>query len=394
MELGFIGLGRMGGNMVERLLAGGHRIVAYNRSPDKTREVAESGAVPTFSIEELVNALGDRPRAVWIMVPAGDPTTQQIQTLIPLLDKGDIIIDGGNSNFRDSIARAKMLHEQGINFMDVGTSGGIWGLKNGYCMMIGGDREIFDHLRPLFATLAPNEDGYDYFGSHGAGHFTKMVHNGIEYGMMQAYGEGFEIIKCSDYQVDLSRLCRVWNNGSVVRSWLLELAERAFEQEGDALEKIRGYVEDSGEGRWTVLEAIANSVPAPIITLSLMARFASRQEESFGAQVTAALRNQFGGHAVRVADAIEAQMAGESMKSVAPNSPTVAATTVSASTADAAEAIMSATEAAERASAPDEVETGGVIKDIEGTAQGIYQSKLDTGKGPISSDGGSGTNRQ
>lgn len=394
MELGFIGLGRMGGNMVERLLAGGHRIVAYNRSPDKTREVAESGAVPTFSIEELVNALEDRPRAVWIMVPAGDPTTQQIQTLIPLLDKGDIIIDGGNSNFRDSIARAKMLHEHGLNFMDVGTSGGIWGLKNGYCMMIGGDREIFDHLRPLFATLAPNEDGYDYFGTHGAGHFTKMVHNGIEYGMMQAYGEGFEIIKCSDYQVDLSRLCRVWNNGSVVRSWLLELAERAFEQEGDALEKIRGYVEDSGEGRWTVLEAIANSVPAPIITLSLMARFASRQEESFGAQVTAALRNQFGGHAVRVADAIEAQMAGESMKSVAPNSPTVAATTVSASTADAADAIMSATEAAERASEPDEVETGGVIKDIEGTAQGIYQSKLDTGKGPISSDGGPGTNRQ
>jgi|GEM_PF-76474 len=394
MELGFIGLGRMGGNMVERLLAGGHRIVAYNRSPDKTREVAESGAVPTFSIEELVNALEDRPRAVWIMVPAGDPTTQQIQTLIPLLDKGDIIIDGGNSNFRDSIARAKMLHEQGLNFMDVGTSGGIWGLKNGYCMMIGGDREIFDHLRPLFATLAPNEDGYDYFGTHGAGHFTKMVHNGIEYGMMQAYGEGFEIIKCSDYQVDLSRLCRVWNNGSVVRSWLLELAERAFEQEGDALEKIRGYVEDSGEGRWTVLEAIANSVPAPIITLSLMARFASRQEESFGAQVTAALRNQFGGHAVRVADAIEAQMAAESMKSVAPNTPTVPATTVSASTADAAEAIMSATEAAERASAPDEVETGGVIKDIEGTAQGIYQSKLDTGKGPISSDGGPGTNRQ
>jgi 6-phosphogluconate dehydrogenase len=384
----------MGGNMVERLLAGGHRIVAYNRSPDKTREVAESGAIPTFSIEELVSALEDRPRAVWIMVPAGDPTTQQIQTLIPLLDKGDIIIDGGNSNFRDSIARAKMLHEQGINFMDVGTSGGIWGLKNGYCMMIGGDREIFDHLRPLFATLAPNEDGYDYFGTHGAGHFTKMVHNGIEYGMMQAYGEGFEIIKCSDYQVDLSRLCRVWNNGSVVRSWLLELAERAFEQEGDALEKIRGYVEDSGEGRWTVLEAIANSVPAPIITLSLMARFASRQEESFGAQVTAALRNQFGGHAVRVADAIEAQVAAESMKSVAPTTPTTPATTVSANTADAAEAIMSATEAAEKASAPDEVETGGVIKDIEGTAQGIYQSKLDTGKGPISSDGGPGANRQ
>jgi 6-phosphogluconate dehydrogenase len=379
MELGFIGLGRMGANMVERLLLGGHRVVAYNRSPDKTREVAEHGAVAAFSIEELVEQLTDAPQAVWIMVPAGDPTTQQIQTLIPLLNKGDIIIDGGNSNFRDSVARAKMLHEHGINFVDVGTSGGIWGLKNGYCMMIGGEREVFDHLRPIFATLAPNEDGYDYFGSHGAGHFTKMVHNGIEYGMMQAYGEGFEIIKCSDYNVDMSRLSRVWNNGSVVRSWLLELAERAFEQEGDALDNIRGYVEDSGEGRWTVMEAIATSVPAPIITLSLMARFYSRQEESFSAQVTAALRNQFGGHAVRVADSIESQVAAESMRSVAPSTPTTPATTVKTSTAEASEKIMDATTAAESA-AESKPDAGGTVKDIQTTAQDIYKSTLDVKK--------------
>jgi 6-phosphogluconate dehydrogenase len=376
MELGFIGLGRMGANMVERLLLGGHRVVAYNRSPDKTREAAEHGAVATFSLEELVDNLKETPKAVWIMVPAGDPTTHQIQSLIPLLKPGDIIIDGGNSNFRDSIARAKMLAEHDLHFMDVGTSGGIWGLKNGYCMMMGGQREDFDHLRPLFATLAPNEDGYDYFGTHGAGHFTKMVHNGIEYGMMQSYAEGFEIIKCSDYQVDTSRLCRVWNNGSVVRSWLLELAERAFEQEGDALENIRGYVEDSGEGRWTVLEAIAHSVPAPIITLSLMARFYSRQEESYAAQVTAALRNQFGGHAVRVADAIESQIAAETQKSVAPGSPAVPATVVSIDSAKAADKVMAATEAAER-QVEGAADAGDIIKDIQGTAQGIYQGKIE-----------------
>jgi 6-phosphogluconate dehydrogenase len=376
MELGFIGLGRMGANMVERLLLGGHRIVAYNRSPDKTREAAEHGAVATFSLEELVDNLQDSPKAVWIMVPAGDPTTQQIVSLIPLLKPGDIIIDGGNSNFRDSIARAQMLKEHDLHFMDVGTSGGIWGLKNGYCMMMGGQREDFDHLRPLFATLAPNEDGYDYFGTHGAGHFTKMVHNGIEYGLMQSYAEGFEIIKCSDYQVDTSRLCKVWNNGSVVRSWLLELAERAFEQEGDALEKIRGYVEDSGEGRWTVLEAIAHSVPAPVITLSLMARFYSRQEESYSAQVTAALRNQFGGHAVRVADSIESQVAAASMRSVAPTTPTMPATTVSIDTAEAADKVMAATEAAElRAeSSPD---AGDVVKEIQLTAKDIYKDKIE-----------------
>src|SRR5437868_12656084 len=374
MELGFIGLGRMGANMVERLLRGGHRVVAYNRSPDKTREAAAHGAIATFSIEELVNNLKESPKAVWIMVPAGDPTTQQIMSLIPLLKPGDIIIDGGNSNFRDSIARSKMLAEFGIHFVDVGTSGGIWGLANGYCMMIGGEREVFEHLRPLFATLAPGEDGYDYFGSHGAGHFTKMVHNGIEYGMLQAYGEGFEIIKNSEYQVDFSRLSQVWNNGSVVRSWLLELAERAFEQEGNGLEEIRGYVEDSGEGRWTVLEAIASSVPAPIITLSLMARFYSRQDESYSAQVIAALRNQFGGHAVRIREAVESQQAAEAFKSVAPGTPTMPATSIKTPHEQAADAAMASHEAAESAAEKmGKNDTSPIIKDIQGTAEGIYK---------------------
>jgi 6-phosphogluconate dehydrogenase len=379
MELGFIGLGRMGANMVERLLRGGHRIVAYNRSPDKTREIAEHGAVASFSVEELMEKLEAKPQAVWIMVPAGDATSQQIQKLIPLMDKGDIIIDGGNSNFRDTIARAKMLQEHGIRYMDVGTSGGIWGLENGYCMMVGGEREVFEHIRPLLSTLAPNEDGYDYFGGHGAGHFTKMVHNGIEYGMMQAYAEGFEIIKASEYEVDMSRLSQVWNNGSVVRSWLLELAQRAFEQEGDYLPNIRGYVEDSGEGRWTVLEAIANSVPAPVITLSLMARFYSRQEESFSAQVTAALRNQFGGHAVRVAEAIESQVAAETMKSVAPTTPSVPATTVKVSSEEAGEKEMAAVQAAEDA-AETTPDAGPVVKGIQGTAQDIYRSSVEVKK--------------
>lgn len=375
MELGFIGLGRMGANMVERLLRGGHRVVAYNRSPDKTREAAEHGAVATFSIEELVGNLQESPKAVWIMVPAGDPTTQQIMSLIPLLKPGDIIIDGGNSNFRDSIARSKILAEHDINFMDVGTSGGIWGLANGYCMMMGGKREIFEHLRPLFSTLAPNENGYDYFGTHGAGHFTKMVHNGIEYGMLQAYGEGFEIINASDYApgIDFARLSQVWNNGSVVRSWLLELAELAFQQEGNGLEEIRGYVEDSGEGRWTVLEAITSSVPAPIITLSLMSRFYSRQQESYSAQVIAALRNQFGGHAVRVREAIESQQAAEAFKSVAPATPTTPATTVGATQPEAAEAVMASHEAAEASAESQGKDTGPVIKDIQGTAQEIYK---------------------
>jgi len=299
MELGFIGLGRMGANMVERLLLGGHRVVAYNRSPDKTREVAEHGAVAAFSIEELVEQLTDAPQIVWIMVPAGDPTTQQIQTLIPLLNKGDIIIDGGNSNFRDSIRHGQELAAMGLDFMDEGTSGGIWGLRNGYCLMIGGERRAFERLEPAFKSLAP-PDGYLLCGPVGAGHFVKMIHNGIEYGMMQAFGEGFEILEKSQFDVDLQKVAHLWNQASVVRSWLCELAERAFSND-PKLEKIRGYVEDSGEGRWTIQEAINLDVPAPVITLSLFERFHSRQDESFSAKVLAALRNEFGGHAVKTA---------------------------------------------------------------------------------------------
>jgi 6-phosphogluconate dehydrogenase len=321
------------------------------------------------------------------MVPAGDATTQQILNLIPLLSPGDILIDGGNSNFRDSIARAKMLAEHNLHYMDVGTSGGIWGLKNGYCMMIGGERESFDHLRPLFATLAPSEDGYDYFGMHGAGHFTKMVHNGIEYGMMQAYGEGFEIIKNSDYPVDLARLSHVWNHSSVVRSWLLELAELAFQQGGSDLADIRGFVEDSGEGRWTVLEAINQSVPAPVITLSLMARFVSRQQESFSAQVAAALRNQFGGHAVRVADAIESQIAAETMKSVAPSTPAIPATSVAPTSAQAGDALLDSVAAAETA-AEANPDASDAVRQVQGTAQDIYKSNSTDGTTPSGTNNG------
>ncbi len=297
MDIGFMGLGRMGENMVRRLVRGGHRVVAWNRSRPKIDEVAGEGAVAAYTVADMVKGLQPR-RVIWLMVPAGAPVDTLIDELLPQLDKGDILIDGGNTNFRDTIRRYNMLKEKGIDFLDIGTSGGIWGLKVGYCMMIGGDEEAFHYVEPLIKTLAP-EDGYIYAGPSGAGHFTKMVHNGIEYGMLQAYGEGFEIIKKSQYNVDLHKLSVTWNHGSVVRSWLLELAERAF-ADGDALEGIRGYVEDSGEGRWTVQEAINESVPAPVITLSLLARFNSRQDESYSAKVIAALRNQFGGHAVKL----------------------------------------------------------------------------------------------
>jgi 6-phosphogluconate dehydrogenase len=297
MDIGFMGLGRMGENMVRRLLRGGHRVVAWNRSPGKIDEVAGEGAVPAYTIESLVEQLQPR-RVLWMMVPAGDPVDQLIAQLKPLIQPGDILIDGGNTNFRDTIRRYNALKEEGYGYLDVGTSGGIWGLKVGYCMMIGGDEEDFRHIEPLIQTLAP-ENGYIHAGPSGAGHFTKMVHNGIEYGMLQAYGEGFEIIRKSQYNVDLHKLAQTWNHGSVVRSWLLELAERAFADDAD-LEGIKGYVEDSGEGRWTVQEAINEDVPAPVITLSLLARFNSRQDESYSAKVIAALRNQFGGHAVKL----------------------------------------------------------------------------------------------
>jgi len=297
MDIGFMGLGRMGENMVRRLLRGGHRVVAWNRSKGKIDEVAKEGAVAAYTPTDLVKELQPR-RVIWLMVPAGQPVDDLIAELVPMLDKGDILIDGGNSNFRDSQRRHAELAAKGFEFLDIGTSGGIWGLEVGYCMMIGGSDDAFNYIEPLLKTLAP-EDGYMHTGPSGSGHFTKMVHNGIEYGMLQAYGEGFEIIKASEFPVDLAALSEVWQHGSVVRSWLLDLAVRAFRKEGD-LRSIRGYVEDSGEGRWTVQEAINESVPAPVITASLLARFASRQQESFSAKVVAALRNEFGGHAVQL----------------------------------------------------------------------------------------------
>jgi 6-phosphogluconate dehydrogenase len=300
MELGLIGLGRMGANMAIRLLQGGHRVVVYNRTFEKAQELAdEHGAVAARSVEELVAAL-QPPRVVWLMLPAGKATDDHLAMVTPLLSPGDIVVDGANNNYKASIAHGEELAAKGLRFMDAGVSGGIWGLKVGYCTMVGGDAETFAHIEPLLKTLAP-PDGYLHCGPVGAGHFVKMIHNGIEYGMMQAYAEGFEILEKSRYDFDLQKISHLWNQGSVVRSWLLELAERAFEDDHD-LSELRGYVEDSGEGRWTVQEAIDLDVPAPIITLSLQTRFRSRQDDSFSAKVLAALRNQFGGHAVKKAE--------------------------------------------------------------------------------------------
>ena len=286
MKLGMVGLGRMGGNMTKRLERDGHEVATY----------ARSGGTAA-SLEELVGQLEPR-RAVWLMIPAGDPTEQAVKTLTGLLEPGDIIVDGGNSNFRDSQRRAALAREHRIGYVDAGVSGGIWGLENGYCLMVGGERDDIEQLEPAFRTLAP-EDGYAHVGPSGAGHFVKMVHNGIEYGLMQAYAEGFEILKASEFDLDLHEIAGIWRYGSVVRSWLLELLHTALENEGNELEHIAGYVEDSGEGRWTVFEAIDESVPVPVISAALFARFASREDESFAAKINAALRNQFGGHAVR-----------------------------------------------------------------------------------------------
>jgi len=297
MELGLIGLGRMGAGMARRLLRGGHRVVVNNRSPDPIKELEADGAVGAYSVEELIGALAT-PRAIWVMLPAGDVTEKMIATLVPLLQPGDTIIDGGNTNFHDDQRRGAELATHYINYIDQGTSGGIWGLEIGFCLMVGGDPEVVKRLEPAFLTLAP-EGGYAHVGPVGAGHFVKMVHNGIEYGMMQAYAEGFEIMQATKgFTFDLHQVAAVWNHGSVVRSWLLELAEHAFSKEPD-LASIKGYVSDSGEGRWTVQAAIDADVPAPVITLSLMQRFVSRQEESFAAKVLAALRNEFGGHEVK-----------------------------------------------------------------------------------------------
>jgi 6-phosphogluconate dehydrogenase len=298
MELGLFGLGRMGANMVLRLVRGGHRVVASNRSPAPIQEVAAQGAVPAANLQQLVAELQVRPRIVWLMVPSGQVTEDILHQTMDLLSPGDIIVDGGNSNFHDTMRRAADVSARGMHMLDCGTSGGIWGLANGYSLMVGGEKPIYDHVEPIFKTLAP-ADGYGYMGPSGSGHFVKMVHNGIEYGMLQAYGEGFEILEKSQFDLDLLQITRVWQHGSVVRSWLLDLAELAFEKDAN-LSSIRGFVEDSGEGRWTVQAAIDENVPAPVITLSLLARFVSRQPESFSAKVIAALRNEFGGHAVQM----------------------------------------------------------------------------------------------
>ena len=296
MELGMIGLGRMGANMTERLVLGGHQVITYDRSAEAIQRVVDKGATGAVSLADFVKKLS-LPRAIWLMVPSGDPVDQTMDQLLPNLTKGDIIVDGGNSNYKDSIRRAEKMKAHGMHFIDAGTSGGIWGLQNGYCLMVGGDKEIVGRLEPIFLTLAP-KDGYLHAGPNGAGHFVKMIHNGIEYGMMQAYGEGFELLKASQFDLDLAKISHLWNQGSVVRSWLLELCESAFAKD-PKLDSIKGYVEDSGEGRWTVIEAIERGVSATVLAHSLFARFASRQEDSFSAKVIAALRNEFGGHAVR-----------------------------------------------------------------------------------------------
>jgi len=297
MELVMAGLGRMGGNMTHRLVEGGHRVVAFDLNEAARAEARAYGAETAASLEEAIARLTARPRVVWTMLPAGQVTEETIVRLGDLLAPGDVVADGGNSYYKDSRRRAEMLRAKGIGFVDSGTSGGVWGYANGYCIMAGGSEEDFRLVEPAIRTLAP-EDGYLHVGPPGSGHFVKMVHNGIEYGMLQAYGEGFEILHAAkEYDLDLAAISHLWNRGSVVRSWLLELAEAAFRRDA-SLAALKGYVADSGEGRWTVAEAIERDVPAPVLSLSLMMRLRSRQDDSFSAKVIAALRNEFGGHAV------------------------------------------------------------------------------------------------
>ena len=296
MQIGFVGLGKMGGNMVERLLRDKHEVVIYNRTPEKVQEYAKRGAIPASSHADLVGKLKGR-KAVWLMVPSGAPVDQNIKDVIPYLSKGDIVIDGGNSYYKDTVRRGNELASKGIHYVDSGTSGGIWGLQNGYCLMIGGDKDPIHYLDAIFKTLAP-PDGYLHCGDSGSGHLVKMIHNGIEYGMMQAYAEGFDILRASPYELYLPRIAHLWNQGSVVRSWLLELAEDALKKD-PKLETLEPWVADSGEGRWTVFESIERDVPAPVLTLSLQMRFASRDKNSFAHRMLAALRNEFGGHAVK-----------------------------------------------------------------------------------------------
>jgi 6-phosphogluconate dehydrogenase len=296
MQIGFVGLGRMGLNMVTRLVRGGHIVVAYDRSADAVARADAAGAKGVSTLEALIEGLST-PRAVWVMVPSGDPTETTVSALGRLLSAGDTIIDGGNTNFRDDVRRAQTLAAKRVDYVDAGTSGGIWGLQEGYCLMVGGKPDVCTRLEPIFLTLAPS-DGYLRVGDHGAGHYVKMIHNAIEYGLMQAYAEGFELMHASDYTIDLGAVAGLWNHGSVVRSWLLELTARALAEDAE-LSGLTGYVEDSGEGRWTLHEAIDRGVPLPVTTAALFTRFRSREDNPFSERMLAALRNQFGGHAVK-----------------------------------------------------------------------------------------------
>ena len=296
MDIGFIGLGKMGMNMVTRLSQGGHRVVAYDRSTTLITEAEGKGATASSSLEDMIAQL-PRPRAVWVMVPSGQPTEDTVQHLRTILDDNDIVIDGGNTKFHDDVRRAANLQKRGIHYVDAGTSGGIWGLQIGYCLMMGGENEPVKRLSPILTTLAP-ENGWAHVGGHGAGHYVKMVHNGIEYSMMQGYAEGFELMSKSDYKLNLATIADLWMHGSVVRSWLLELAAGAL-KEDPKLDSLKGYVQDSGEGRWMIMEAIEKDVPVPTLTTALFTRFRSRQETSFAEKMLAALRKAFGGHSVR-----------------------------------------------------------------------------------------------
>ncbi len=311
MQIGLIGLGKMGMNMSQRLVEHGHHeVVGFDTSNEKLDELKSKGGKGATSLDDMISQLTDSPKIVWIMVPAGAPVDQTIQSLEEHLSAGDIIIDGGNSYYKDTVRRGEALKSKGIFYLDAGTSGGVWGLKNGYCLMVGGDPDAYKKAEPIFLTLAP-EGGLVYTGASGSGHLTKMVHNGIEYGMLQSYGEGFEILGASEYKLNLQEIAKAWRYGSVVRSWLLDLLVNAFEAD-PGLTKVRGFVEDSGEGRWTIQEAIDHNVPAPVITLSLYERFHSRQPESFSAKIIASLRNQFGGHAVKAEDMGDATGSGSS----------------------------------------------------------------------------------
>ena len=307
MQIGFVGLGKMGGNMVTRIRRDSdHGVVAFDFSADAVKAAEEHGASGASSLEDLIGQLS-APRAVWIMVPAGQPTEETIETLLGLLSEGDLIVDGGNSKWTDSIAHHAKCAEQGVHFLDVGTSGGVWGLEIGYCMMVGGEDEAVAILKPILDVLAPPATeaeptiGWGHMGGPGSGHYVKMVHNGIEYGLMQSYAEGFSLLHQSDYELDNEQISKLWGKGSVIRSWLLELAARAFETDGNDLTELEGWVEDSGEGRWTLDDAIDHSVPMPTLSAALFARFSSRGEADYAARVNAALRNQFGGHAVKTA---------------------------------------------------------------------------------------------